>query len=81
MSPLVKRLELLGLLTRSRSTIDERNISIDLTDQGQQLCVQISAVSEQISAATGLDLAQQVDLVNQLRTLEDHLRPESDPDD
>lgn len=37
LTPLVKRMESMGLLTRERSAQDERNIIITLTEKGKQL--------------------------------------------
>jgi DNA-binding MarR family transcriptional regulator len=37
LSPMLKRLESLGLITRSRSTTDERSTDVELTTAGMQL--------------------------------------------
>ena len=37
LSPMLKRLEALGLITRTRSTADERSTDIELTDEGTAL--------------------------------------------
>ena len=37
LTPLLKKLEQKGLLTRKRSTEDERNLIVSITDQGEQL--------------------------------------------
>ncbi|GAB2563737.1 MarR family winged helix-turn-helix transcriptional regulator [Leucobacter ruminantium] len=36
-SPLLKRLEAAGLITRRRSTADERRLDVDLTEEGRRL--------------------------------------------
>ena len=37
LTPLLKKLEAKGLLTRKRSTEDERNLIVSITDKGEQL--------------------------------------------
>ena len=37
LSPMLKRLEALGLITRTRSTADERSTDVELTDEGTTL--------------------------------------------
>lgn len=54
LSPLVRRLEAQGLVTRVRSTVDERVLDIGLTDAGTALREQALRVPEQVMAATGM---------------------------
>lgn len=74
LSPLVKRLQAVGLVTRSRSETDERRISIELTAAGEDRCARAARVPEQIGAATGLDEGQQDALLQLLQQLEANLR-------
>jgi len=53
LSPLVRRLEAQGLVSRVRSTADERVLDIGLTDAGVALRAQALTVPEQVMAATG----------------------------
>lgn len=53
-SPLLKRLEAAGLLSRRRSARDERSVRITLTGRGEQLQDRAEAVPETLAAATGL---------------------------
>ena len=55
LSPLVKRLEALGLVSRTRSSRDERVLDVGLTAAGRELREQALAVPAQVMAATGLD--------------------------
>lgn len=55
LSPLVKRLEAQGLVTRARRAADERVLDIALTDDGARLRERAMAVPEQVMASTGID--------------------------
>src|SRR5947209_10223736 len=54
LSPLVKRLERNGLLTRTRAEHDERTLQLELTDAGRALREQALLVPAQIMARLGL---------------------------
>jgi len=56
LSPLLKRLEAHGLLTRTRSAFDERTVDVALTDAGAALREQAAGFADQICGATGLEL-------------------------
>lgn len=56
LSPLLKRLEAHGLLTRTRSVADERTVDVALTDAGVALREQAAGFADQICGATGLEL-------------------------
>ncbi|MCT9819954.1 MarR family transcriptional regulator [Microbacterium sp. W1N] len=62
LSPLVKRLEAQGLVTRSRSSADERVLQIGLTAVGRDLRAAALRVPEQIMAQVGMDAAALADL-------------------
>jgi DNA-binding MarR family transcriptional regulator len=53
-TPLVKRLEAAGLVTRTRDRSDERRVHVDLTDQGRSMEADIRAVTDQIKSACQL---------------------------
>lgn len=57
-SPLVKRLEAQGLVTRERRAGDERRLEIALSDEGRALRTRALDVPPQVAAATGLSLEQ-----------------------
>lgn len=66
-TPVLKRMEKAGLVTRRRDLADERRVLIDLTDAGAALRVEALAVSGQIQSACQLsdrDLAQLRDTLN-----------------
>ena len=58
LSPLLKRLEAAGLLTRARSVSDERALAVTLTDAGVALRAEAEKVPGQIVERLGLPLAQ-----------------------
>lgn len=53
-TPLLKRLEAAGRITRTRDAADERRVLIDLTPAGEQLREAIWSVSRQIESACGM---------------------------
>jgi MarR family transcriptional regulator, organic hydroperoxide resistance regulator len=57
-SPLVKRLEAQGRVTRTRRPADERVLEIDLTAEGRALRTEALRVPEQIMERVGMDAAQ-----------------------
>lgn len=62
LSPLVKRLETQGRVTRRRRAGDERVLDIALTDEGTRLRQRALAVPEQIMARVGMDAAELAEL-------------------
>lgn len=73
-SPLLKRLEQHGWISRRRSEQDERTVLVDLTSEGRRLCRAVADVPRHISAATGLSEPEQTDLVDRLHRLTAALR-------
>jgi DNA-binding MarR family transcriptional regulator len=57
LSPLVKRLEKSGLVTRARDGRDERVLALTLTDAGRTLRAQAEKVPDQIVARLGLPVS------------------------
>lgn len=55
LSPLLKRLEALGYLTRTKDSADERALAVDLTPEGAALRQQALAVPGTMMARLGLD--------------------------
>lgn len=53
LSPLLKRLEAAGLVTRERSVRDERSVQVRLTEEGTALRRRALQVPRRISASTG----------------------------
>lgn len=54
LTPLLKRMEAAGLVTRTRDRADERRVQVDLTDQGRHL--QDDAAGVPFALACALDL-------------------------
>ena len=63
LSPMIKRLEAQGRVTRSRRAADERVLDIDLTPAGRALREEALDVPRRVMAVTGMD----VDEVARLR--------------
>ena len=58
LSPLLKRLENAGLVTRKRSALDERALAVELTADGAALRTQAEKVPGQIVERLGLPLTE-----------------------
>ncbi|MFG1230144.1 MarR family winged helix-turn-helix transcriptional regulator [Xanthobacter wiegelii] len=69
LTPLLKRLEALGHLTRSRDPADERVVRVKLTREGRALQEKARHIPGCILAATGLDLADVVRLQREVTAL------------
>ena len=73
LTPLLKRLELLGLLKRQRDPADERRVLLRLSPDGRQLKRQALAVPQAVACATACDLQQIQSLAAQLTALRQQL--------
>ncbi|MBW0148987.1 MarR family winged helix-turn-helix transcriptional regulator [Marinobacter arenosus] len=73
LTPLIKRLESQGLLSRRRSADDERQVLIHLTEQGRDLRQKAMGVPPQVASASGCSLDELDDLKNQLTALRQRL--------
>ena len=74
LSPLLRRLAALDLVTRERSAADERVIEIGLTAKGDALRGEAPHIAEQICASTGLPMHDLVALQGQIAQLAEHVR-------
>ncbi|MBG6056001.1 DNA-binding MarR family transcriptional regulator [Salinibacterium sp. CAN_S4] len=74
LSPLVKRLQVLGLVTRTRSTLDERVVEISLTPAGSAMSSEAPRIAEQICASTGFGPVDLAGLQQQIATLATQVR-------
>lgn len=54
LTPIVKRMEKTGLLTRVRSKKDERFVNVFLTNKGKNLRHKIADIQKQVACETGL---------------------------
>lgn len=66
LTPLLKRLEKLGLIQRQRAIEDERKVIITLTEQGKLLQTQAADIHPQIACSTGCTLTELKELNSQL---------------
>lgn len=73
LTPLLKRLEKLGLIQRQRATDDERKVMIKLTEQGRLLELKAVDVHTQIACSTGCTLDELRGLNKQLILLRANL--------
>ncbi|GAA4663512.1 MarR family winged helix-turn-helix transcriptional regulator [Frondihabitans cladoniiphilus] len=78
LSPLLKRLESLGLLTRSRNAVDERSLDIRLTDEGAALRQKALAVPGRIVERLGVSVDQLERVRDELTALLEASRTASD---
>ena len=74
LSPLLKRLETMGLISRTRDRADERLVIIGLTRAGRRMQERASAVTLEICRASGLSLDETSALVSELHALDEHLK-------
>jgi DNA-binding MarR family transcriptional regulator len=73
LTPLLKRLEQAGLIRRTRSSEDERQVLIDLTAQGQALRDKARAVPPSILAASQCSVAELSAVKDEIVALRDRL--------
>ena len=69
LTPLLKRLQALGLVQRLRDAADERRVLLQLTPAGRALKARARAVPQAIACATACDLRQIGQLTAQLQGL------------
>jgi DNA-binding MarR family transcriptional regulator len=79
LSPLLRRLETAGLLTRSRRADDERSVAVALTPAGSDLRRCAAGIPQQICASTGLDVGELLALQAQIATLAERVRASTLP--
>ena len=58
LSPLLKRLEAAGLITRARSTNDERRLDIELTAKGRELRREAEKIPPAVVERLGMSIAE-----------------------
>ncbi len=73
LTPLVKRLEATGMVSRARSRADERRVIVTLTRKGRDLQSRADDVMACIAQAVGLDAGEVSGLMRRMRDLRDHL--------
>ena len=58
LSPMLKRLEALGLITRTRNPVDERSTDVDLTKSGVALRRRALTIPPAVVARLGVDMSE-----------------------
>lgn len=74
LTPLLKRLEAMGLVTRRRAREDERRVMIALTQEGDAMRASAGDVMRCIGEAVGLDAAALRNLGHGLEVLRNNLK-------
>jgi DNA-binding MarR family transcriptional regulator len=74
LSPLLRRLESMGLITRTRSPLDERVVHVALTPSGSRLRKEAASIPKGVCAATGLDPEAVRDLQQRVAGVARHVR-------
>jgi len=72
-TPLVKRMEAAGLMTRTRNPADERQVQVRLTEQGWALRAQCGCLGETLVSRSGMTLEQLDALNRQVQALREAL--------
>ena len=73
LSPLLKRLEAVGYITRERCADDERRVDVVLTEAGNRLQAKASCVPERLLSASDMTLDEIVELRDAVLRLTDTL--------
>jgi len=74
LTPLLKRLEATGLVTRTRDSADERRVLIALTAAGRKLKARASKVPACVLEAAQIPLSEVPSLTRQIKSLRDRLK-------
>ena len=69
LTPLLKRMETAGLISRTRDAEDERRVLVDLTDKGRDLRSEAEKVPGALADGLGIDEASVTRLRDQVRGL------------
>lgn len=73
LTPLLKRLESYGLVERTRSSQDERQVIICLTAQGSEMRQQASSIMQEMLCAMGCPVEEIITLRERMNLLRNHL--------
>ncbi|WP_420917148.1 MarR family winged helix-turn-helix transcriptional regulator [Dictyobacter halimunensis] len=73
LSPLLKRLEVVGYIARQRRRSDQRVVDIVLTEEGGNIKALASTIPQKISCQYGIEYDEYRDLLERLKKLTDHL--------
>lgn len=73
LTPLLKRVEALGLVTRTRSVADERQVIVALTEAGREMQARLAHIPACIVESSGMTLDALFSLRDQVNALRDGL--------
>jgi MarR family transcriptional regulator, organic hydroperoxide resistance regulator len=73
LTPMLKRLETLGYIKRSRNSVDERQVRVNLTETGRKLQPKASEIVQRVAHATGLQSKQIKQLLKDVVALREAL--------
>lgn len=73
LTPLLKRLEKLGAVSRKRGTDDERQVFVHLSEMGRKLQEHAPRITQCVISATGIEIGQLQQLVATLNELTENL--------
>lgn len=71
-TPLLKRLQASGMVTRTRDTADERRVLVDLTERGRKIEAEVRGINAKIKSACQLSEAAVDELRGSLDALAHH---------
>ncbi|MFN3878407.1 MAG: MarR family winged helix-turn-helix transcriptional regulator [Brevundimonas sp.] len=80
LTPLIKRLEAAGLVTRTRDKADERVVRVSLTEAGRALAVEAACLPQSVQDATEMTPETMTGLRDGLNVLRDQLRASAPAD-
>jgi len=73
LTPLLKRMEAAGLISRTRDTVDERRVFVALTEAGEALRLPGASVTGEVLCRVPLPIDELIDLRERLRRLIDNI--------
>lgn len=74
LTPMLKRLEALGHIVRTRDPLDERQVRVTLSDQGRALQQRACLIPHSVLEASGMSVSEMTSLQQQISKLRDRLR-------
>lgn len=72
LTPMLKRLESVGYIKRTRDSAEERQVRINLTETGRKLQLRASDIVRRVREATGLQDKQVKELIEEVNAYEKH---------
>ena len=78
-TPLLKRLESAGFVSRQRGELDERVVNVFLTDAGRNIQARVAEMQKGVACQTGMQETQFIELRNTLHQLIDSIN-QNQPD-